>query len=381
MRKFYIEQILGTVAIVGTWVLALVLLTGDKARQPLRPVTPAAVQREQVEPRDEKTGEEARVHRFNEEGQRVEMEVKFKDKTRGLVTFNMMGSPSKAEEHYPNGTRQVFFFTRDGGLRKRQSFRKDNSLQSETVPAAEGSMLTRRLAEDGKTLLSTEQVFVDGSFETIIYGESGKTPHLRYRQNKAGDKSVLTSYDAQGKVKTVENIERDPNSGSCGDPMCHECGGEVKTELVRHRPDGTIWYKQNWTSAYGNETVHLVEEFQSDGKTLVKRAVFNSELLPKGMVEDGDVAITRLELFDAKGNLRAVRLLRSDDTVVREQTIGTDGEPTDTKYFKKDAGVKESLNYAEPGQPDVRDPNHFREVLPQVTPQPEPNHLQQMMSR
>lgn len=377
MNKFYVQNVLGTLGILGAWALALFLLTSDSTKPQIVTKTAQVTSgpREVVEPRDEATGEEARVHRFNADDQRVQMEVKFKDKTTGLMHFNLMGRPSKIEERYPDGSSQVFFLRPNGSLAKRQSFRKDNTLKSETMPAAENTVMTRVFGEDGKTLVRTEQMFQDGSTETVSYAPDGKTPQLRYKSSKDDLQAVLTTYDESGKVQTVENIERDGNNGSCGDPMCHECGGEIKISMTRYRADGTVHIKGNWLFSYGSTSIESLEEYGADGKTVVRRIKSESEKLPNEATEGDNYVYTKVEKFDEKGKLRCVRWLRGDNTVGREQTAGEDGKLGEPVFHKKDTKVKEEQGFEDPRSLNLG------ELLPKVTPQPEPNHLQQMFSR
>ncbi|MBY0548627.1 MAG: hypothetical protein K2W95_15255 [Candidatus Obscuribacterales bacterium] len=376
MSKFYFQQIAGTIAIAGVWCAAVVLLTSDFSPSRVRKESNTiAVVRERVEARDEATGEESRVHRFSEDGQRTQMEVKFKDKTTGLVHFNVMGRPGKIEEQYPDGSMQVFYLRPNGSLAKRQSFRKDKTLKSETLPAAENAALTTVYGDDGKTVVRTEQQWQDGAVETVTFRQDGRTPELRYKTlDKDGNKATLTTYDDSGKVVTVENIERDGNNGSCGDPMCHECGGEMSITMTRYRADGSIWVKGQWNYSYGNVSINSLEEFAKDGKTLVKRITSINETLPDESTKNDNTAYTKVEKFES-GKLQSVRLLRSDNTVAREETAGSDGKLGAPTFNKKDTQVKEEVNYADPASLSLR------ELLEKVTPQPEPNHLQQMFSR
>lgn len=377
MSKFYFQQIAGTIAIVGGWVAAVVLLTSDFSAPSVRTVTaePVAVVREKVEARDEATGEETRVHRFSEDGQRTQMEVKFKDKTTGLMHFNVMGRPGKIEEQYPDGSMQVFYLRPNGSLAKRQSFRKDKTLKSETLPSADNTAMTTVYGADGKTVVRTEQQWQDGAVETVTFRQDGRTPELRYKTlDKDGNKATLTTYNEAGKVVTVENIERDGNNGSCGDPMCHECGGEMSIAMTRYREDGSVWVKGQWNFSYGSVSINSLEEFAKDGKTLVKRITSISETLPDESTKNDNSACIKVEKFE-NGKLQSVRLLRYDNTVAREEIAGADGKLGTPTFNKKDTKVKEEVNYADPASLSLR------ELLEKVTPQPEPNHLQQMFSR
>ncbi len=373
MRKFYIQQTAFTAMILAVWTgLLFLCLRSDKRPVVIPGGKAVALAHDTVEPREEASGEVARVHRFNAEDERTEMEVTFKDKTRGVVTFNAMGQPSRAVEYYPNGTRQVFNFG-PNGIKKRQSLREDNTLISESLPGTKGSVVTRRFANDGKTVMVLEEKFSDGTRETTVFKKDGRTPELRFRGSDDGMKGVLTTFTDKGVVKTVEKFER--TGSDCGMMDCPEHGGASEVELTRYREDGkTVWYKATFTSQYGNSTCTAVEEYHADGKTLKRRVKFAFEPTDEDKVEGDDVGVSKVvELFDEKGQLRSIRLLRDDNTVSRDETF-TKGVATGRDYFDKEAGVKETLDTLE-------EPSNFMEVMPKIAPQDEPNHLKQMMSR
>lgn len=366
--KFYFQQFSLTAAILGLW-FAVVFLCTYNPTPPIKKTVENTqpTGREVVEARDESTGEVVRVHRFNADNERTEMEITFKDKTRGVVTFNGLQQPSRAVEYYPNGSRQVFTFGMRG-LSKRESFRADNTRSSESVPGNDGSVITRRFDADGRTVTTIEQKFKDGSHETVLLHKDGKTPHIRFRQGQDPMKMVLSTYTAKGVLKTVEHIERIPDE--CDSPDCPNAGGEIS--MTRYRDDGkTPLYKGTWYMQGGSSNCTSYEEYHDDGKTVKTRVKFNFEPTAEEKAKGDDAGVSKVvEKFDGKGKLQSLRLLRDDDSVSRDESFAPEG--THRQYFKKGAGVKEPLKFDEP--------TNFIELQQQLVPQEEPNHLKQMMS-
>lgn len=373
MNKFYAQNVALTCAILALWagMIGLLTWTSPAVRQQKASTTPVQ-QTEKVEARPEESGEETRIHRYNENQELVETEVNFKDKTKALITYNLIGRPAKMVEFYPDGRRQVFTFGMQG-LSKRESFRPDNSLSSRSTPGKEG-VVTRRFAADGKTVSALEEQLKGGLTRVTLFHKDGVTPRVRYQTvTEDGIKGELTTFTEKGVVRTIEKIERMPDE--CGSPTCPNAGAEI--EVTRFREDGkTPWYRSTW-SMYGggNPTCTSIEEYHADGKTLKRRVKFSFEPTEEDKLEGDDVGVTKVvEVFNEKGKLTTVRLLRDDDSVSREETFGPDAQPLGREYFNSDAGMKEQLGTFE-------SPYNVIEELNSLTPQEEPNHLKQLLSR
>lgn len=371
MRRFDLEQFSGTIVIVGVWLIMIVCLTRDA-----RPVVvagekeKAVVTREKLEPRDEKTGEVCRIHRFDELENRTEVEIKFIDKSRAVVFFNALGSRSRAEEYAPDTSKQVFYFGIDGSsLRKHESYRPNGSLKSQTLGLNKGYRITR-FADDGKTRISTQDFNPDNTVLTTVFMEDGKTPKFTYRQ--MGMRAELTTY-ANGKMVSRDTIERHMTAAHYAMMMMPI--KVIKVENITYRPDGkTIWYKQSWIVTNDKPQLNQVEELHEDGAT-VKHRFKKVRNIPQpgiriGVYVPGQDETRTVDSFDIKGNLVSRKHLRLDLTVESETLYK--GEES-TRKPGSGAGLHELWKKPAPGC-------GIDNIMNLVAPSKEPHHLQQILA-
>lgn len=372
--KFYLQQIGATVVIVGAWFLTIGLLVRP-TRIPADDVPPVQKNRTKFEARDEHTGEVARVHHFDDSNVRTHVEVRFKDGVTGVIHYNLLGRITRVIEKKSDGSYQLFTFARNGrSVLKVQSFRKDDTLKSETTPIAEKqSIQIRRFGENGQTVVCDELIAQDGTFQSTTYHPGTTTAKLLYKRSADGLNYEVTAYSAAGLQERHEKVTEFPIRGGFG-PFGMLMAMKMRYKLrhfeVTHfAADGkTIRLQQKWESR-GN-TLSLVEaqEFQADGKTQARRLErFESPAQPVVIGAPMQVAF-KLHLFDAKGEALAARFLSKDHVLIREEV---QDQPTCTA-----GGSKEPIdNLVTP--PITRE---LTSIVPSTTPKLEPNHLQQMLN-
>lgn len=353
--KFQMQQIGATAAIIAVWLLVICYFSAPVSRPQPQPATSTVV-REKVEPRSEKSGEIARVHRFDEAGQPTETEVRFRDGAVGTIHMSFLGRPSKIVERTPQGNYQVFVFSRDGqGIVSIKSYRKDNTLVSETSAGEGDSIRVKRYATDGKSLVSDELVGKDGSFQSTVFEPGKFTPRYVYKSTAGGAASELVVYGPGGLVERRETLLRNPlqagGFGMFGHMMMVQTSTITVTTMAA---DGTtVRTKQIWTANSMSGAAALVEASELDAQgNLVRR------LSPAS--KDKTPVSFKLESF---GDKASTKLLAGDLSIV-----DAEGKKGSSKEDCGDLAVQPlSVN--------------LTSVLPVSGPSPEPNHLQQMLSQ
>lgn len=367
MRRFYAQQIAVTCLIAGVWLLTLVLLTRTAATAVVeapQTVDPSGLMSQRLEPRDESTGEEVRLHKFNDLGSRTEVEVKFKDKWKATIYFNALGRRSRAVEFAPDGERIEYQFGRDGkSLKRISTYRANGVLKTDTVPVDQTTERTTRYADDGKTKVSVQTTGSNGAWDLAVYHGDGKT--VRHILKRTGTTTQeLVTYNEKGVITDIDRIFLTRQGGGFMHP-----GFVVRTvEHTRFREDGkTPAYRQQYASVLGRKDFIQLEEFLPDGKTVSSRLTRVQSAFRIANQEPG----YQLQLFGAKGELTTTKMLRADMSVA-----GTEDTATKQRTEYPDRNTKE-LRYAELiGGSPARD----LDKLPRAEAGIGTNHLPQLLA-
>ena len=386
MKSFYTQQVLGTLAIAGLWIVAIFTLTGRPETTPSHLRLAPKTLEEQLakvvhEPRNPQTGETDRFHHMDAYGIERKTEVNFVDKTKAVIEYSVFGKPFRISETKKDGSTQNFLLDPMGQqLLKVESKRPDGSLKSSTRPVDQGTLERLFYSEDGKVLACRQLIKADGSLKSEIYAEDGKTVKAVYEQTAAAapsspdggwqppqpTTSTLKVFDANGKVVREEVITRS-NDDECGG----ECGGEYFQETVSVKifwENGKAKYEQEWQAYPGDSsggTLQSASEFDRDGKKL-RTLVSCYEKAGK------EQASQRLDRFDREGKaVVSSQFLNSSRKLVMEK--------------KKVEGKPETTNVISDGQvieSPLMDPPSYK-TLPQdfLNTQLEPNRLQQVLSK
>lgn len=368
MRRFYTQQIAVTCLIAGTWLCVIGVLTRDTAAVAKKPErknnTELITQR--LEPRDESTGEESRLHKFNDVGTRTEVEIRFKDKWRAAVYFNVLGRRSRAVEYAPDGERSEYTFARDGkSLRRVMTYRADGTLKSDTIPVNDTEVRTTRFAADGKTKVSEQTLRPDGGATLTVFHPDGKTVYQTFRRIDQRSEELVT-HNERGTKTDIDIVTRVRYGGGFMFPgyIVHH------VNHTRLREDGTPAYSHQYSITRGRRNISKVEEYYSDGKTVSARFTRVLNNAPGiGVVGQGDGF--KVEVFAADGTLQTTKTLRADLSVASVENATTK-ERTEIP----DSNTKE-LRFTE-----LMDGSPARDLdkLPQITPDIGTNHLRQLLA-
>lgn len=366
MRRFYTQQICATCLIAGAWIFVVFLLTrGDASvTQTLQQPEVAARALTRLEPRQEETGEECRIHKFDELGTRTQVEIKFKDKASAVVFFNQFGKRARAIEYATDGSRQEYTFAFNGrSLRRHRSYRPDGTLKSETLPVGKNEARVTRFAEDGKRKVS-EQTVRAGGVETKVFHQDGKTVrHVHHETHPM--RTELHTHDERGVLTDKDVITKQMAGGFMMPPFL-----VLTVEHVRLRPDGTVSFKQKFQVVNKRHSLFFLEEYAADGKTVLFRLSRVANNTP-GIHVAGREPALKLEIFDAKGELQQVKLLRADLSVIRVEDVkAKTGRDVSNPNEKESRFVELSL-----GSP-AADLDKLQHIQPKV----DPNHYGQLIT-
>ncbi|MBY0548626.1 MAG: hypothetical protein K2W95_15250 [Candidatus Obscuribacterales bacterium] len=368
MRRFYTQQIAFSCLIAGTWLCTIAMLTRGSSAVPLRTERPSPTDliTRRLEPRDESTGEVSRLHKFNDLGTRTEVEIRFKDKWRASVYFNVLGRRSRAVEWAPDGERSEYTFARDGkSLRRVMTYGADGVLKSDTIPVNGTEVRTTRFAADGKTKVSEQTLRSDGGATLTVFHRDGKTVYRILRRIDPRSEELVT-HDERGVKTDIDIITRVLYGGGFMFP------GYIVHHVThtRLREDGRPAYKQQYSIVHGRRNVSRVEEYHSDGKTVSARfARVQNDTPGIRVVGQGDGF--KVEVFTDDGTLQTTKTLRADLSVASVEDATT-GERTEIP----DSNTKE-LRYVE-----LMDGSPARDLdkLPQISSDIGTHHLGQLLA-
>jgi hypothetical protein len=200
------------------------------------------------------------------------------------------------------------------------------------------------LRKNGK-LFSTDLVIGANAFKRVFYAEDGKTPRAVLEVSE--DREVFTVFDDKGakRYEDVEETFENDNGGEYG--PYGEYGQQRKTTQTFNVYNGAAAPRYTQTAGqnfqygpYGGgqpETViETVDEFEPGSTIVARRITPRSSVAIAGKYEN----LTKVEVLDAKGEVRFVRYLDDKNRIIRMVDKSRSPEVV-TDIAAKDAAVEE----------------------------------------
>ena len=302
-------------------------LTGcgdNKTETPTQPEPPQAKVTLKIEARPESSGEQTRIHKIDELGRELEVEIAFRDKTKGWEIYNPdSGALVEVKRTHTNHkVLQLHIKYKGGKIVWEERYYPNGKLQQSRVWHKNGDRELRQYVNDGTTELTRLLIRQDGSGQWIQYRQDWQSRTVKgiaqsFTWTANGD-STREMYNQADGTTLISRSEKN------GDNL-------VVSGL---RADGTLLYKQYHKSSGDEQSrrnsflppwiLQKVELYSADGKTIEREFHYDGSLpypycpssvhfpMPGGgkrVVEctpnpqTSEAEVTGEKIFDASGNL------------------------------------------------------------------------------
>lgn len=273
------------------------------------------------------TDETLRVHVYAINGREVRTDIYYSNGDFGRTILRPDGSMAEYRRENQEGKILLLqkFATDGKTVVHGEKHREDGTLLESIRSAIDGVITTTVYWYDGVKVFSVTRRFNDKTFETTYFRKSGsvsgrktgptpeneeffdKSHNLQYSRTRAGNMLRITTYGANGKAS-------------------------FRQTFIEEK------------SVYGgtNKKMSLLEEFDTDGKTLVRKVKYEGSYNP-----------TEVEVYKDGGT--TIRKLRYDGTVESEEATDAFGSVT-RRTFTSDDNERESVEYGRTWEPYFRDP-------------------------
>lgn len=304
--------------------LALLTLSGcnsdESSTEPKPSVTHTQpYRREKIEPMDEKTGELARRHVYDELDREIETHISFRNGERASYYFRDDGKAREYVLRAKNGdirTRKVYAADGQTVIEGKES-RPDGTCKWILELQKDGSSKTTTYWYDGKRPFSVEIKRPDGTFETTYFRKSGS---LWMKKSGTGSKIAHEEHFDRNSVQTLRIETPSPDVSVV---TVYNNGKAVARQTYKIEPT-------SWGSA--SHTLQTVEELDANGKVTRKLKMNYSGW-----------TVEQTETFNADGS-RTVKDLRWDGTVKKEETFDSAGKSTKVTEYKENETVTEPVD-------------------------------------
>jgi hypothetical protein len=308
----------------------------DTGQKPTPPPVVSVKPTERVELMPDSSPEFLRRHFTDANGFEVETRIEYRNGDRAIVKFRADQTQETFKRTAKDGTVLIEQnFAADGkSIVSGRELRPDGTLKWQATQDSSGAVTTVTYWYDGKTVFSERTAATPGGAWTGTYFRKDGKIWVKRSGSTASATDREEQYTVDGKLYAV--IEQK--------------GTEMIATL--YRADGTVQYKQHMvttTSSYGSgytyKTMATVDEFDTDGKTLVRTLVMNS----------GGYTVASVIHPNADGTA-TVRTLRWDGVVTHEEVRDSSGKIISQKNVDPAANIKEQYDYRAVREPTSDDP-------------------------
>lgn len=263
----------------------------DKPEQPQQPTAPTGSQK--IEAMPETSEEAVRIHRFDAAGVKYEIEITYRDGTRGLETLSTMGAVKEYKRFQPGSGKLLLQtkYSADGKrIVMRETFYKSGKIQEKLEHQKNGERRMSRYAETGE-LIELAVLNADGSGDYGRYARRGNAYVIYLVQRwKADGELFVELYDREGRAMRRHVLKN----------------GQLTSEGFRST-DGKLSFRQFWQVRSAEEMrsapfagqfkLLKVEVIAEDGK--IQRTLFFGNQVPGNRAD-------RAEIPQADGSVREI---------------------------------------------------------------------------
>ncbi|HEY9719894.1 MAG TPA: hypothetical protein V6C69_20610 [Trichormus sp.] len=273
--------------------VAALALSGCK-RQSQPPPAPPASAPDRVEIRPASTGERVRIHKLDQDGNEIQMQVQYLDDCTATVAYAADGSISQVDQSNPDGSRVCWKTVTTVGstnnAASRVSFLDKNGTVTDQIEHS-GSNEVETQIQNGKPFMRKAKTSSDNHYDVTFFASNGLFPRIRFVLSPDGIEGGalrMFFYDTNGLL----------SAGANGPD-------ESVMVLSKYSAAGVELYRQHWRtkdqagSQVDPPVLESVEELNAAGK-VVKRLEPSKGLQPARGDLDAAAAIVVHE-YDAAG--------------------------------------------------------------------------------
>lgn len=280
----------------------------DQSKSPEPPKQTQPQLAERIELKPDTSDEFQRIHRTFPNGTKHSLQIDYRDGTTKVEFYRLDGTVKEVKEYHPHlvdKLKSITVYDTKGDPIKKEGFRVNGNLESETEYLANGQEKITLYRIDGKRLHSVTLDAKDGTKHTTYYRQDGKS--LWAEAQWHGTKDVTVEYyDDQG-VHT-HTLHKTSNSKTIT-----VFNGAGHAKYIQHYTG--YWSDYSYYS-YSSFQLNEVEEFGADGETLERRISVerysNKRVSKLEYFEDGD--LVREQELHWDGSLKSERTLQDDGT-------------------------------------------------------------------